>query len=99
MTRKRLPDMRNLPVSDPALQREISAVLAGGFRFLRFPDFLEPYFSGHYRLLAVNTLMANTFYLTTLYLLMGVLAFSQYSSEQLQLFPLGYFITGGCLII
>ncbi|HEX4940135.1 MAG TPA: diguanylate cyclase [Candidatus Kapabacteria bacterium] len=99
MTRKRLPDMRNLPVSDPALQREISAVLAGGFRFLRFPDFLEPYFSGHYRLLAVNTLMANTFYLTTLYLLMGVLAFSQYSSEQLQLFPLGYFITGGCLVV
>lgn len=97
MTRKQQPDIRALPVADPALKHEISSVLASGFRLLRFPGYLEHYFTRNYRLLALNNLITNTAYLVALYLLMGVLAFTQYSLEQLALFPLGYVITGVCL--
>ncbi len=97
MTRKRQPDIRALPVADPALRHEISTVLACGFRLLRFPAYLEDYFTRSYRQLALNNLLTNSAYLVALYLLAGALAFSQYSLEQLALFPAGYAITGVCL--
>lgn len=82
---------------DPALKQEISDVLVSGFRLLRFPTYLERYFIHNYRNLAINNLIANTPYLVALYLVLGALAFGQYSMADLGLFPTAYFVTGVCL--
>jgi len=41
--------------------------------------------------------MANTAYLVVMYLILGALAFGQYSKEQLGLFPIGYVAAGASL--
>lgn len=98
MSIKRSQNIQALPVTDPALKHEINHVLLSSFRLLRFPDFLEHHFTRSYRALALNNLIANTPYLLSLFLLLGFIAFTQYSTTQLGAFPLGYGITALCLI-
>lgn len=86
-----------MPVTDPALKHEIQHILVTGFHLLRFPAYLEHYFTRSYRTLALNNLMASTPYLLFLFLLLGALSYSQYSTEHLGLFNSGYLIAGLCL--
>lgn len=81
-------------VTDPALKQEIENILNSGFRFLRFPTYLEGYFTHAYRKLALKHLLSNTLYLFVLYLVLGVLAFVQFNDLSSTTFYYTYGLTG-----
>lgn len=81
-------------IADPALKHEIEDILHSEFRFLRFPSYLEQHFLRSYHSLSLKNLHSNNLYLLGLYFLMGLMAFSQFTSADQQTFLYAYLITG-----
>lgn len=88
-----------LPIADPALKHEIEDILNSGFRFLRFPSYLENYFTQSYRKLALKNLLSNNLYLIGLYIILGMIAYSQFRNIPTGAFYYTYALTGFALII
>jgi diguanylate cyclase (GGDEF)-like protein len=88
----------NVAITDPALKHEIEDVLASGFRLLRFPYYLEQYFTQSYRRLALKNMLSNNLYLFGLYILMGLVVFIQFGDLERGIFNYTYAITGVGLV-
>lgn len=86
------------PITDPALKHEIEDVLRSGFRLLRFPSYLERYFTQSYRKLALKNLLSNNLYLFGLYIILGLIAYSQFRNIPAGAFYYTYALTGFGLI-
>ena len=90
-------ESQNYAVTDPALKQEIEAILNSGFRFLRFPNYLESYFTQAYRKLALKNLLSNTLYLFGLYLVLGIIAYIEFRHIPTGVFYYTYALTGAGL--
>lgn len=91
-------DSQTLAVTDPALKHEIEDILNSGFRFLRFPDYLESYFTRSYRKLALKNMLSNNVYLFGLYIVLGIIAYIEFRNIPTGSFYYTYALTGLGLI-